>query len=167
MGLFSSVKKLAKKAIKRARPALRPVGTAILGAGAFEAVEQIAFGGRTRALPTTGRLPPGISGVTRGLPSLPGVGAPGFTRALPRDPITGMPLTPGGVGCPQGFHFAKDGSGRCVRNRRMNVMNPRAARRAIRRIKGARKMLMSIERQLPRQRVTRRVPGHRARLTHD
>lgn len=36
---------------------------------------------------------------------------------------------------------------------RMNPMNPRAARRAIRRIRGARKLLMRIERSLPRARA--------------
>jgi hypothetical protein len=39
------------------------------------------------------------------------------------------------------------------KRRRMNPMNARAARRAIRRIKGARKMLQQIERQLPKQRA--------------
>jgi hypothetical protein len=38
------------------------------------------------------------------------------------------------------------------RYRSMNPLNGRAARRAIRRIKGARKMLQQIERQLPKQR---------------
>src|SRR5512139_131029 len=42
------------------------------------------------------------------------------------------------------------------RRRRMNPMNARAARRAIRRIKGARKMLQQIERQLPKQRTASR-----------
>jgi hypothetical protein len=43
--------------------------------------------------------------------------------------------------------------------RSMNPLNGRAARRAIRRIKGARKMLMQIERQLPKARThhTRRA----------
>ena len=39
------------------------------------------------------------------------------------------------------------------KRRRINPMNARAARRAIRRIKGARKMLQQIERQLPKQRA--------------
>jgi hypothetical protein len=46
------------------------------------------------------------------------------------------------------------------RYRSMNPLNGRAARRAIRRIKGARKMLQQIERQLPKQRTT-----HRSRST--
>jgi len=46
----------------------------------------------------------------------------------------------GGAGCPRGYHLAKDGSGRWVRNRRMNIANPRALRRAMRRVQGFEKM---------------------------
>ena len=55
------------------------------------------------------------------------------------------------------------------RRRRMNFGNAKAARRAIRRIKGTRKLLQDIEKQLPRRTVTRRAPpaGHRSRLTHE
>jgi len=42
--------------------------------------------------------------------------------------------------CPRGYHLAKDGSGRCVRNRRMNVANPRALRRSMRRVQGFEKL---------------------------
>jgi len=42
--------------------------------------------------------------------------------------------------CPSGYHLAKDGSGRLVRNRRMNIANPRALRRAMRRVQGFEKM---------------------------
>jgi hypothetical protein len=48
------------------------------------------------------------------------------------------------------------------RYRSMNPMNVRAARRAIRRIKGARKLLQQIERQLPKQRVHNRPLRARA-----
>jgi len=41
---------------------------------------------------------------------------------------------------PSGYHFAKDGSGRLVRNRRMNVANPRALRRSMRRVQGFEKL---------------------------
>jgi hypothetical protein len=57
-----------------------------------------------------------------------------------------------GAACPAGWHLDKKTRSRCVRNRRMNPLNGRAATRAIRRIKGARKMLQKIERQLPRTR---------------
>lgn len=55
------------------------------------------------------------------------------------------------------------------KRRRMNFGNAKAARRAIRRIKGTRKLLQDIEKQLPRRTVTRRAPpaGHRSRLTHE
>jgi len=43
-------------------------------------------------------------------------------------------------GVPSGYHYAKDGSGRLVRNRRMNVANPRALRRAMRRAQGFEKL---------------------------
>ncbi len=46
----------------------------------------------------------------------------------------------GGQGVPSGYHFAKDGSGRLVRNRRMNVANPRALRRSMRRLDGFEKL---------------------------
>ena len=42
--------------------------------------------------------------------------------------------------CPSGYHYAKDGSGRLVRNRRMNPANPRALRRAVRRMDGFEKL---------------------------
>ena len=46
----------------------------------------------------------------------------------------------GGQMIPSGYHFAKDGSGRLVRNRRMNVANPRALRRSMRRVQGFEKL---------------------------
>jgi len=42
--------------------------------------------------------------------------------------------------CPVGFHLAKSGPPRCVRNRRMNVANPRALRRSMRRVQGFEKL---------------------------
>jgi len=69
--------------------------------------------------------------------------------------------------CPSGFHLAKDGSGRCVRNRRMNFGNARAARRSVRRLKGARKLLRDIEKMMPSKTRARRAPaGHSAHLHH-
>lgn len=44
----------------------------------------------------------------------------------------------------------------------MNPMNPRAARRAIRRIRGARKLLQRIERSLPKARTHRAPPRRNA-----
>lgn len=108
-------------------------------------------------------------------PSLPAIRAPTMPAPLGagiggfRPPTTPLGLTaqtvaakpfigdrPGldilGAACPAGWHLDKKTRSRCVRNRRMNPLNGRAATRAIRRIKGARKMLQKIERQLPRTR---------------
>jgi len=53
----------------------------------------------------------------------------------------GPAIAPGAGGaCPSGYHLAKDGSGRWVRNRRMNVANPKALRRAMRRAQGFEKL---------------------------
>lgn len=38
--------------------------------------------------------------------------------------------------CPTGYHPVKSGEGYCVRNRSMNVTNPRALRRGLRRVAG-------------------------------
>jgi len=67
--------------------------------------------------------------------------------------------------CPVGFHLNKqDGVGGpafsyCVRNRRMNVGNARAARRSVRRLKGARKLLKDIEKMMPSKPRARRLPA--------
>jgi len=53
--------------------------------------------------------------------------------------VGGVPMAAAGC-CPVGYHLAKDGSGRCVRNRRMNVANPRALRRSMRRVQGFEKL---------------------------
>lgn len=50
-----------------------------------------------------------------------------------------------------------NGNGEKKKYRRMNYGNAKAARRAIRRIKGVRKMLQDIERQLPRKQVRARA----------
>lgn len=51
----------------------------------------------------------------------------------------GIPLATAGC-CPTGFHLDKATGTRCVRNRRMNVANPRALRRSMRRVQGFEKL---------------------------
>ena len=74
---------------------------------------------------------------------VPGAIVPGRGR-LPPYTATGPGVLPGGGRggqmVPSGYHFAKDGSGRLVRNRRMNVANPRALRKAMRRVQGFEKL---------------------------
>jgi len=68
---------------------------------------------------------------------------PGQGR-LPPFTATGPGVLPGGgrggALVPSGYHFAKNGSGKLVRNRRMNVANPRALRRSMRRVAGFEKL---------------------------
>ena len=101
------------------------------------------------------------------------LGAPAVavTQQLPQGVlanITGPLAAQPGAACPAGFHIDKRTRSRCVRNRRMNPLNGRAASRAIRRIKGARKMLQKIERSLPRAKA-RATPrhGHRVHVHAD
>ena len=97
------------------------------------------------------RIPPPATMPGR-LTPLPGVGTPGgggFRTGGTLQPMTN------GQQCLSGYHYAKDGSGRLVRNRRMNPLNPSAARRAIRRIKSLRKICSSIEKQMPTRTVYR------------
>ena len=73
-----------------------------------------------------------------------------FYPPVPQFRGGGMPAARGGTTvaamadgtgcCPRGYHLAKDGSMRCVRNRRMNVANPRALRRSMRRVQGFEKL---------------------------
>jgi len=79
---------------------------------------QLRPGGVTTRVPGVGRLPPYTA-------TGPGVLAGGG--------ITGELI-------PRGYHLAKDGSGKLVRNRRMNVANPRALRRSMRRVQGFEKL---------------------------
>lgn len=75
--------------------------------------------------------------------SLGGAITPGVGR-LPPFTAAGPGVLPGGgrggTMVPSGYHYAKDGSGRLVRNRRMNVANPKALRRAMRRAQGFEKL---------------------------
>jgi hypothetical protein len=68
---------------------------------------------------------------------------PGRGR-LPPFTATGPGVLPGGgitgTGCPTGYHLDKTFGVKCVRNRRMNIANPRALRRAMRRVQGFEKL---------------------------
>jgi len=85
-------------------------------------------GGSPVGLGPQGFLPPRVPGQGR-LPPFTATG-PGV---LPMGGIQGY-------GTPSGYHLAKDGSGKLVRNRRMNIANPRALRRAMRRVQGFEKL---------------------------
>jgi len=83
--------------------------------------------------------------------------------------VVGQMIGAGGAAggsCPVGHHPNKQAGARgpkgtyCVRNRRMNVGNSRAARRAVRRLKGARKLLRDIEKMMPTRTTKSRAPVH-------
>lgn len=111
--LFGKVRKIAKS----------PTGQIILGTAGGLA------GGA--AVSPAAPVPPGTMG---GAVSFPG----GTTISAAMTP--GAPGAMTGGACPSGYHYAKDGSGRLVRNRRMNVANPRALRRSMRRVQGFEKL---------------------------
>lgn len=83
---------------------------------------------------------PGGTGI--GMGYVPGQVIPGIKGGgTGGGPPGRMPASLGPLGqCPTGYHLAKDGSGRMVRNRRMNIANPRALRRAMRRVQGFEKL---------------------------
>lgn len=108
-------------------------------------------GGAPKQLPAPGgmRIPgtvggaltfPGGTGISLGY--APGQVIPGIKGGgVGGGPPGRYPASLGPLGqCPTGYHLAKDGSGRMVRNRRMNIANPRALRRAMRRVQGFEKM---------------------------
>jgi len=118
-----------------------PVGLAIGGLGGIAKPAPPAF-----SLPgiVGGAVTfPGGTQVSAGFAPGQGVMVPGAGR-LPPFTATGPGVLPaggrGGQMVPSGYHFAKDGSGKLVRNRRMNVANPRALRRSMRRVQGFEKL---------------------------
>jgi len=135
------------KGIKKVAPAI--IGGLVGGpAGAIIG----AAGGSGKPTPN---VPMTIPGTVGGAISFPGgmsistAYQPGTAvgpRRLPPYTARGPGVLPyGGTGVPpgmmpSGYHYAKDGSGRIVRNRRMNVANPRALRRAMRRAQGFEKL---------------------------
>lgn len=142
-GFLSSLWKGFKKVARIAAPFIPGIGGLILGEAAgskpqrgypqFPLVPQTGGG-----FPVGGAVtfPGGIS--ISGGAMVPGRGRlPPFTARGPGVLPSGGR---GGAMVPSGYHFAKDGSGRLVRNRRMNVANPRALRRSMRRVQGFEKL---------------------------
>ena len=142
-GFLSSLWKGIKKV---ARPI---IGMAI--GGPIGAVIGGAIGGGKPSPPSQFPVPAGTIGGALSFPGgmslsvarTPGAMVPGQGR-LPPYMASGPGVLPGvgrgGSMVPSGYHFAKDGSGRLVRNRRMNVANPRALRRSMRRVQGFEKL---------------------------
>jgi len=69
-------------------------------------------------------------------PWIPNVIESMFEGTLPRGAKRYILLDNGTFGCQSGYHPEKSDKGYCVRNRRMNSLNPRALSRASRRVGG-------------------------------
>ncbi len=134
---------------------IKKIAPTILGGvigGPVGAIIGSAGGGGGKPRPGTAMTVPGTftgavgfpGGMALGAAYTPSVITPGQGR-LPPFTATGAGVLPmggrGGVCAPSGYHFAKDGSGRMVRNRRMNVANPKALRRSLRRVQGFEKLV--------------------------
>lgn len=128
-------------ALRKARRATGAQG-GLLSAG-LGLVKRAISSPAARVIPGLGTI--GAIASVASLPFAAKASASAATAVL--HPIrTAQRLVPGGMTgneCPKGYHWSKR-SGKCVRNRRMNPMNGRAAGRAIRRIKAAEKMLKKI-----------------------
>lgn len=136
-GFFGGLLKGAAKLAARVTPIGRVISTA---AGAVGVVRNLVGGGRGQdvgptaaaAVPIPVAPMPSLS-VTRGV-------GPGERAGRGQMEVGVSPLGTVGV------HYAH-------RRRRINPANAKAARRAIARIKGARKLLQSIESQLPKRKA--------------
>jgi len=127
-GLFGFLGKIVKKAAPVLGRFFGPVGT-IVGAaiGASEA---------TKALVAVGQ--PSIPGLPAAPASMPGMGLiQPVVAGITQGALASRRM--GGV-CPAGYHPDKRTGTKCVRNRRMNIANPRALRRSMRRVKGFEKL---------------------------
>jgi hypothetical protein len=122
---------------------------------AFGTVNQYSANGLVRYASTSGALVPMPS---QAYPTMPGSGFSGGGATGSFAPGTSTPMWA------YRRLYTKKGTPRRIRRDglpyaipRMNAMNVRSARRAIRRIRGARKLLQRIERSLPKQTHRRRA----------
>ena len=121
--IWKGVKKLAPRLIGTAIGG--PVGGLITGATIGGAVVSA-----TRKPATPAAPPPGSIG---GALSFPGGTTVSVAGVLPSHAAIG-------AHAPAGYHLDKATRSRWVRNRRMNIANPRALRKAMRRVQGFEKL---------------------------
>jgi len=126
-GWLSSIWKAVKKPILRVAGTLigGPVGAIITGATIGGAVVSATKKPSAPAAP-----PPGSIG---GAVSFPGGTTVSVAGVLPTHAAIG-------AHAPAGYHLDKATRSRWVRNRRMNIANPRALRKAMRRVQGFEKL---------------------------
>jgi len=126
-GWLSSIWKAVKKPLMRIGGALigGPIGAVLTGAAVGSAVVSAVTPGPPALAP-----PPGSIG---GAVSFPGGTTVSVAGVLPGHAAMG-------AHAPAGFHLDKATKSRWVRNRRMNVANPKALRKAMRRVQGFEKL---------------------------
>lgn len=137
-GLFKFGKKLLAPAIGFALGG--PAGAAMaagIGGGGARTPPIMNYGAQPRQRISL-RAGPIAARSTDFYPPVPQFAGTKMRRPGPALGVEGMP---GGTGCcPRGFHLDKESGTKCVRNRRMNVANPRALRRSMRRVQGFEKL---------------------------
>jgi hypothetical protein len=165
LSIFSKVGKFFKKTALPAAVGFvtgGPAGAALGVAGALTKTQRGAtMGNQLVSMPGTGGGGGGGNALTQ---------SRGFNWS-PMGPVNqlGFTATAGGAPTAQSGYswrrlYNKNGTPRRTKRNgqpyaipHMNPMNPRAARRAVVRIRGARKLLQRIERSLPRQTTRRRA----------
>jgi len=138
-GLWKGIKSIGKTVLSAAFP----IPAAVIGAVTQPkrlpspmAPSAYMPGGMPTSFPGVGATPGSLGAfMGRAGPAFPAATA-GQVAGLPRG---ARPFGADGL-CPCGFHPEKSGKGYCVRNRRMNVANPRALRRGMRRVSGFEKL---------------------------
>jgi len=123
-GWLSSIFKFAKKKVI-------PFLSGVLGGPVGGAIAGAAAGSVTRPAAGPPALPP-PPGSIGGAVTFPGGTRVSLAGVIPHAGI--------GEHAPSGFHLDKATKSRWVRNRRMNVANPRALRKAMRRVQGFEKL---------------------------
>jgi len=123
-GFLSSIFKIGKKIYRAFKsPAAASIGTALTTAGAMS------------QLAGAGPAPQPPAGTIGGALTFPG----GTRVSTAWTPGAGGAAAPSGM-APRGYHLDKATGSRWVRNRRMNIANPRALRKAMRRVQGFEKL---------------------------